>query len=133
RRYDAHGVTHENVRISWTTSPNWSAAPVLLLDASAHEAIVQAVFPDREVVMHRVEADMNCRIVAVVDKRYAQSSLICRADAEPKTKAACAANIESVRDRLTFLSVVHGNGRIVACATRAVRRAVNADWAGPGN
>lgn len=132
-RYSAHGVDIENIRISWTTQPNWPAAPVLLLDASADEGIVQAVFPDRDVKMHRVEADMNCRIVAVVDKRYSTSSLICHAGAEPATKAACAANLESIRDRLVFLSAVHANGRIVACASRAVRRAVEANWVSPGN
>jgi hypothetical protein len=133
RCFAANGVDHQNVRISWITEPNWSAAPVLLLDASADKGIVQAIFPDREVKMHVIEADMNCRVVAVVDKRYSQSSMICNASAEPAVRAACAANLESIRDRLVFLSAVHANGRIVACASRAVRRAINADWVCPGN
>lgn len=121
------------IRISWMTTPNWPAAPVLLLDASAHEEIVGRIFPDRQVVMHKIEADFNLRTIVVADHARSNRSLVISEDSTPKQRSGVVLNIERMRDQITWISAIHAAGRIVVCATMAVRQSLLLGWAAPTN
>jgi len=127
------GTTVEKVRISWRTQPNWADVPVLLLDASANERIIERIFPNREIRMHRIDADYNARFVAIVDKRQSTSSMIAGADASEKSQAACASAMETNRDLITHVAAIHSVGHVVLSSTRKVRVELTRGWTIPYN
>ncbi|WP_417582934.1 bifunctional DNA primase/polymerase [Pelagibacterium sp.] len=121
------------IRISWMTHPNWPAAPLLLLDASANEQITNKVFPDRDIVVHDIDADLNLRIVAIADKRMANNGLVAGEKARLEKRALCAQNIETIRAVENHVSAIHANGRVAHAMPKALRREYCWGYATPGN
>lgn len=130
---DDRGREISHIRISWMTQPNWPAAPLLLLDASANERITKKVFPDREIAVHDIEADLNLRLVVIGDKRMANNGLVAGDKAGLEKRAICAQNIETVRAVENHISAIHANARVTHAMPKALRREYCWGYATPGN
>ncbi|HEY8360675.1 MAG TPA: bifunctional DNA primase/polymerase [Ramlibacter sp.] len=121
------------IRISWITQPNWPAAPVLLLDASAHAGIVSKIFPDRTVVMHDITADLNAKVVAVIDKSYSTASLVPHADASDTAKLQAARRLDLYRDARNNICAWNAHGRVLETSMKSVREANSTNFVPPVN
>jgi len=124
RLFDTVGdTTVEYVRLSWRSDINWSAAPTLLLDASADSRIAAKVFDQREVFIHDVDARLNMKCVVIVDSSRSTTSLLPAADITNSVAQVQARNVERVRAVETALAVRHADGAIVVGMAKSVRAA----------
>ena len=127
------GALQEKVRISWRSKPNWAESSLLLLDASAAPPIISKIFDKRVVKVHEVEAALNVRTVAVIDRTYSNASIVSRRAAEMPEKAYAAKLKAKLRTAISQVSSLYGWGRVVCGASVMVRRAINGAWFGPAN
>lgn len=127
------GEVINQIRISWRETPNWINRPLLLLDASAAPDMISKIWSGKEVVVHDIPAELNVRIVGIVDQTYSNASVVAPPSATPKEKLNSAILLNKIRKSITMLSVLFGWSRVVAGASILVRRAVNTDWEGPNN
>lgn len=127
-------IHHENaeqqVRLSWRTEPNWADAPLLLLDASADEMILERVFPGREIKIYECENDPNLRMIAFPDRSLAVTRLLGRNGGD-ELKAA--EGLLAIRRMVTAICAAHSNGRVVVCTTKPIREVICAEWVPPAN
>jgi len=122
-----------SIRISWREQPNWIDRPLLLLDASAAPEMISKIWSGKEVVVHDIPAQLNVRIVGIVDRTYSNASVVASPNASPKDKHVSAQLLNKIRKVITMLSGLYGWGRVVAGGSILVRRAVNSEWEGPHN
>jgi hypothetical protein len=127
------GEVINEIRISWRETPNWINRPLLLLDASAAPDMISKIWSGKEVVVHDIPAELNVRIVGIVDQTYSNASVVAPPSATPKEKLGSAILLNKIRKSISMLSVLFGWSRVVAGASILVRRAVNTDWEGPNN
>jgi hypothetical protein len=128
------GTVLPMVRISWMSEPNWPSAPLLLLDASANERIVGRVFPDRKVVEHNIDVDLNLRVVLVGDRRWSTSSLVPRQKASFTERAEAARNMDLMRKVETSLALGrHADGRMLTSMAKSARALHGKDYLPPTN
>ena len=94
------------IRISWRENVNWNGFPVLLLDASAYEDIVQKIWPDNPIITKDVVSDfgklLNVRIVGVIDHAWSNSSLL-------SSSASLFAQRVSAGIALVLIIIIHPN------------------------
>jgi len=127
------GEVINQIRISWRETPNWINRPLLLLDASAAPDMISKIWSGKEVVVHDIPAELNVRIVGIVDQTYSNASVVAPPSATPKEKLESAILLNKIRKSISMLSVLFGWSRVVAGASILVRRAVNTNWEGPNN
>ena len=125
-----HPDAPPQVRLSWRTEPNWSDAPLLLLDASADRMILERVFPGREIKTYECENDANLRMIAFPDRSLAVTRLLGRNGGD-KLKAA--EGLLAIRRLVTAICSAHSNGRVVVCTTKPIREILCAEWVPPEN
>ncbi|HEY8575202.1 MAG TPA: bifunctional DNA primase/polymerase [Devosia sp.] len=118
----------DTVRISWMSEPNWSDKPTLLLDASGDPEITRRIFPRRKIKTTTVPADLNVRVMAVLDRRFALRTILPPADATPEERMAAAQVIHEIRQAISAIAGFHANGHVVVHLNLAVRRIVELDW-----
>ncbi|MHA6692522.1 hypothetical protein [Devosia sp. A449] len=127
------GVNVPFVRVSWRSEPNWAAAPMMLLDASASPKIMAKVF-SREIVRHDVEAPLHVRTVAMVDSAFSNSSFIPREGASADQIAICKHNVIRARALINKVAVSYSFGMVLVGMAMAVRQVIfAADWTAPQN
>jgi len=129
---DANGHRSELIRISWRSEPNWSGAPLLLLDASAAPKIISKLFGERTVRVHDIDAPLNVRTVLLVDKTYSNSAIVAKIGGHPERMRSAKLKDKCQRV-LSACSSLFGYGRVVCGASIAVRKAMNTDWMAPSN
>lgn len=133
------GATSEVIRISWRTRPNWPGKPMLLLDASAAPPIIAKIWglPERDIVVHDVVADpgraLNVKIVAVASRTFSNASLASSPEAANTERLKAAKELAKVRQALSTVSALHGEGRVVAGTSIILREVINRHWACPSN
>lgn len=133
------GGTHESVRISWRTKPNWIDIPTLLLDASAAPSIISKIWETKEdkIQIHDVGVDigtaLNLRIVAVANQTFSNSSIAGSSISEDGELILAARNLDKVRQAVSVISSLYGEGRVVAGTSILLREVINHNWACPDN
>lgn len=129
------------LRVSWRSEMNWPAAPMMLLDASASPEII-AKCSGREVTVHRVDAPLHVRTVAMIERPWATRAFVPPADADRSEIELAHATIRKARALITKTAVSYGHGRVLVGATIAVREVLsqngwlppkNVDWVHYGN
>jgi len=136
---DSGNGVSEVIRISWRGKPNWEGVPMLLLDASAAPSIIAKIWnrDERAIVTHDIVEDtgmsLNVKIVGVVNQTFSNSSVIAARDAPRHVRIQAARNLANVRQALSAVSALHGDGRVVAGASIAMRKVINNGWVGPDN
>lgn len=129
---DNLGHKSELIRISWRSEANWQGAPLLLLDASASPEITSKLFGQREVVVHDIDAPLNVRTIAVVDRTYSNAAIVAKyGNGQDRVNAAKLK--DSLQDLLAMTSSYFGYGRVVSGSSVAIRRAMNTGWTSPSN
>lgn len=124
RIVDTQGETNaEYVRLSWRSDMNWSAAPTLLLDASADQRITAKVFSARGVVLHDIDAPLSLKTVLIVDSSRSTTSLKPDADIKSATAQQQARTVERMRHVETALAARHADGKLLVGMVKAVREA----------
>lgn len=127
------------IRISWRSSPNWADTPTMLLDASAAPEVISKIWnlPPERIIDHNVAEDvgrtLNVRIVGVVDRTYSNSSLTSTAGAQVGDDVRAAVNLSRVRNALSAVSGLYGDGRVVVGTSIRLRQLVNDAWEAPVN
>lgn len=135
----ANGSVSETVRISWRTAPNWLGVPMLLLDASAAPEIVAKVWnlPVEDIVVHDIVEDiglsLNVKIVGVVNQTFSNASLIASPSGTEAERVRAARNLANVRQALSSVAALYGDGRVVAGTSIVLREAIANGWACPDN
>ena len=124
RIVDKQGETPvEYVRLSWRSDMNWSAAPTLLLDASADPKITAKVFSQRGVVLHDIDAPLSLKAIMIVDSSRSTTSLKPEAGIKSAAAQQQARTVERVRQVETALSARHADGRLMVGMAKSVREA----------
>lgn len=127
------GLPQPFVRISWRSKPNWSGAPMMLLDASASPKIMAKVF-SREIVRHDITAPLHVRTIAMIDSSFSNSQFIPREGASPDQIEICRFNISRARALITKVAISYSYGMVLVGMAMAVReRIFAADWSAPPN
>ena len=132
-RFTNYGNGTGFLTLAWRSEPNWSNAPLLLLDASASTKITGRLFSGREIVECEVTSDYNARIMLVPDRmvsirRYAPSPT-----ASLAARSSAAQNIARVRGVISRIAAMHSDGRVAVCLARKLRKLVQLAWAAPLN
>ena len=130
----------QKVRLSWRTKPNWEGVPTLLLDASAAPDVAAKIWGiarDR-VTVHRPVGDdfggiLNVKVVAVTSATFSNTYVAGRPDSQAEERLRAASRLSRVRDAVSAVCAVHGDGRVVAGASILVREAVSESWTPPRN
>ncbi len=130
---DAGRPEKDSWRMSWRTTPHWAAAPWILLDASADEALTGKLFAGSTVTFHEITAPLNLRTVAICDRTLSTSSLAPPDDAPDSKKTAAEALREKVRQALSLACHRYGALKVLCGATKRARQALFADWWKPAN
>ncbi len=129
------GLPEWGYRVSWRATLNWAAAPTLMLDASADEAIVKRLYPGREVQLHHVEPGLlNLRTVLIADATYSGSSLDPRPQGDDGDEARALAAAEKkvkIRKLVELAATSHGHGRVLVGASKRVRELIMRTWTHP--
>ncbi|MFC4236100.1 bifunctional DNA primase/polymerase [Thalassospira xianhensis] len=134
-----NGGTTEVIRISWRSKPNWLGVPMLLLDASAAPPIIAKIWclPEEDIVVHRVVDDigksLNVKVVGIVNQTFSNSSLIASPSSSEFERFSAAKNLSNVRQALTTVSSLYGDGRVVAGTSIVLREVINNGWVAPDN
>ena len=123
----------ERIRLSWRSEPNWADKPLMLLDASSPGDVIGKIFNGRPVVQHAVDAPLNVRTVAVVDRTYSNASVVAGANRDSKERILAGRLKNDIRSMISAVSGLYGWGRVVCGASIVVRRAVNTAWKQPTN
>lgn len=137
--HTANGSVSETVRISWRTVPNWIGVPMLLLDASAAPEIVAKVWnlPLQDIVVHDIVEDiglaLNVKIVGVVNQTFSNASLVASPGTSEYQRVQAARNLAKVRQALSTVSALYGDGRVVAGTSIVLREAIANGWTCPDN
>ncbi len=127
------GGVLEKIRLSWRSAPNWVGLPLLLLDASSPPEVIRKIFGQRQVVTHDIEAPLNVRTVAVVDRTYSNAAIVAGAGYDSKERILAGRLKASVRNVISAISGLYGWGRVVCGGSIVVRRAINTAWGQPTN
>jgi hypothetical protein len=130
---DAVPGKSDGIRLSWRVDMNWSDVPLLLLDASADESILTALFPDREFETTRIDEPLHLRTV-VVPEVFSDLSLLAggrHLDEESRYRAA--ERLAKVQALIGRLAALYGWSRMLVAATKAVRVEMCMYWPGPEN
>ncbi|OYX00225.1 MAG: hypothetical protein B7Z14_09700 [Bosea sp. 32-68-6] len=123
----------DGIRLSWRVDMNWDDVPLLLLDASADESILGALFRDREFETTRIDEPLHLRTV-VVPEVFSDLSLLAggrHLDEESKYRAA--ERLAKVQALIGRLAALYGWSRMLVAATKAVRVEMCMYWPGPEN
>jgi hypothetical protein len=127
------GMVEPHIRMSWRKTPNWTSAPMLLLDASANPRIIAKTFgkSPREI---DIEAPLHVRTVAMIEKTWSTASFIPPDDATQTQLETAAENIKEARELITITALQYGHGRVLVGSTLAVRQVIAGDaWTPPPN
>ena len=122
-----------HVRLSWRRGPNWSGIPMLLLDASANERIIEKTFGYKPEVRD-VAAPLHVRCVAMIEKTWSNSAFVARPDSTDEEIKQIAQTISEARRLITTTAVLYGHGRVLVGTTIAVRAVLTeGGWTPPPN
>lgn len=128
------GSGDPDIQLNWRTEPNWTKAPLLLLDASTDEVLTGLAFGgEREVVVHDVPVSMNQHVVLAVDRRLSMKSLFPRGKVTDADKLAAASLLAEIRNLIAFVCGTHAHGRCLFVMPMKLRRAVLFNWQPPFN
>ena len=124
----------QTIRISWRADVNFCEKPVLLLDASADEALVSKCWGGRPVSVTHIDAKLNLRTVLVADRTWATSAFRMDLAGDSKKARRVVANvIATAHDAITSAATLYGHGRVVVGAPKSVRQELMLAWAEPAN
>lgn len=125
------------IRISWRENVNWNGFPVLLLDASAYEDIVQKIWPENPIITKDVVSDfgklLNVRIVGVIDHAWSNSSLLSSSASSFAQRVSAGIALSAVRDATSVIASAHADGRVLLGSNKSVRSALQHNWIPPMN
>lgn len=133
RNCDAVPEKADGIRLSWRIEMNWSDVPLMLLDASADEWILGALFPAREFDTTRIDEPLHLRTV-VLPEVFSDLSLLAggrHLDEESRYRAA--ERLAKVQALIGRLAALYGWSRMLVAATKAVRIEMTMYWPGPEN
>ncbi|WP_157970088.1 hypothetical protein [Pelagibacterium sediminicola] len=122
----------ENVRISWRKKLNFDDKPVLWLDASGDQKVLEKIW-QRDVTVHEIEAPLFVRCVWAPDGSYAKSRLLPHHGDSFEARLGKAAKQCLLREGLTAISMLHGDGGVVAAAALNVRKDLQQNFHQPAN
>ncbi|GLQ53590.1 bifunctional DNA primase/polymerase [Devosia nitrariae] len=125
-----HDDQNPQVRLSWRTEPNWSEAPLLLLDASADKSILERCFQGRKIRTYGCTNEPNLRTIAFPDRTLAVTKLLGRSGQD---ELETAKGLLIIRRLLTAICAAHSNGRVAVCTTKPVRAVICTGWVPPMN
>lgn len=121
------------VEISWRSEFAWGDTDTLLLDASASREVVEAVFPEHEVVfidatLSGVGSTLPQRNIAVMGRTFSSSSLHPQAGASQETVRKAGLQRVALKRGCDAIAMAHPGERILLCTTTKVERGVLSDW-----
>lgn len=143
-------IRGKRIRLSWRTSPNWLDKPVLLLDASANQNIIQKVWaksPEhvlvtnllsesglyRRMQTYFVHAGGKGNTSEPVPKTFSNSLILGTPSDTPRTRIAPAKVLDRIHGFLSSVAIKHGLGRVLVGSNIPVRKALNECWEAPVN
>ncbi len=129
----SNGHKIERVRISWRTEPNWVERPLMLLDASAAPDIISKVWKSRDIIKHDVPAPLNMKIVGIVDRTYANISMLGHPGMPDLEKLKCSQTVADIRRAISTVCSLYGDGRVVFGTSMCLRKLINTGWVAPNN
>lgn len=143
-------VRGKRIRLSWRTEPNWMDKPVLLLDASANQSIIQKIWnksPEHVLVTNLLaESGLYRRIQTYfvhaggkgngaepVPKTFSNSLIVGTPNDTLRTRIAPAKILDKIHGFLSGVALKHGLGRVLVGSNIPVRKAINECWEAPVN
>lgn len=131
------GFDKNTIRISWIEDMNWKDSPLLLLDASAYEPIVERIWRDKKVITTDVVEDfgklLNVRIVGIIDHSWSNASILATGSSSFAQLTASGVSLASLRDATSVISAAHADGRVLVAGSKSVRKALQHNWIPSGN
>ncbi|WP_170923189.1 bifunctional DNA primase/polymerase [Fulvimarina manganoxydans] len=122
----------DRVRLSWLSQYPFGHLPTLLLDASADEKVVTAVF-GREPHVEEITADQRMWTKVLTGSTFTKSQILDReSDAAPKRREKRATR-KMLRQLIAQTAAEHGAGRILVTCPKAVEAMLERHWRRPAN
>jgi hypothetical protein len=121
-----------NLRVSWRKKINFDDLPILWLDASGHQKIIEKIW-QRDIDVVDIDAPLYVRTVWMPDQTNAKSRLVPDRGDGSDVRVAKAARQVILREAMTAVSMMHGDGAVVAATALNLRRHLQRNWHQPAN
>lgn len=125
-------IDRDTLRVSWRKELNFSDLPIMWLDASGDEQILERIW-GVDITVHNVEAPLYVRTVWMPDGSYAKSRILPQRDDGTEAITAKAAKQVLLREAMSTLSIAHGDSAVVGGFAMSVRKHLFSGWQQPRN
>lgn len=121
------------LRMSWRKAASFDGLPLLMLDASASPEIVRKVWKDRVVEVLPVSAPCHMHVVLLEGWGFSDRSMDPGASTRHDDILDTVEKVQKIRDLITRLAGIHGDGRVLICANKGITMILRARWKSPKN
>lgn len=122
----------KTIRVSWRKEKNFGDKPILWLDASGKQEILERIW-GRDIGVTTIEAPLFARCVWVPDATYAKSRILPDKDDKGEVVLAKARTQILLQEAFTGISLMYSEGAVAFAAALEIRKHLQSKWLQPSN
>ncbi len=126
--------TRRMVRMSWRPANRFAELPTMLLDASADEAMIGKIWPDRHLDVRCTDAvPLHLQTVWLCDEAVSLRSRLPYKHKDIEGQAGAAQSLDDTRGTIAGLAGAFAHSRLLVSTPKQLEVALNTSWEPPAN